>query len=261
MRRSNRRRVGYALSDRVRGDAARAPDAPVLGQGVAPSWLSRGWNSPRPRQGSEPDQGIQTSTTTTVSARRVRITTTGRVAVSTRCSRCASSGSGRRWATGPRTAGLDRAAGPADGRRTTTRSSLWCRAYAADRSSPRSPAAGCGRTESDLAGEVREQLVDEGHEAGCRDRASSSDRRITRHPERVVQPGEPIMLDIGDAGGFGWNQPDAVGSRQRRRPASRWCVHLLGAYSGAQAAGPGSHPVACEAVMPRTGMRRGGPRT
>ena len=59
-----------------------------------------------------------------------------------------------------------------------------------------------------MAREVRERLVAEGHdEAHVRDRrlrARTPRRRTTRRRERVIQAGEPIVLDIGGTlGGYG----------------------------------------------------------
>ena len=76
-------------------------------------------------------------------------------------------------------------------------------------SSPRSPAGRLvGRTEADVAREVRERLVAEGHDDGACSRSSrSGPNSASPHheaSERVIRAGEPIVLDIGGTlGGYG----------------------------------------------------------
>ena len=64
-----------------------------------------------------------------------------------------------------------------------------------------------GRTEADVAREVRERLVAEGHEEAHFAIVGSGPNSASPHheaSERVIQPGEPIVLDIGGAvGGYG----------------------------------------------------------
>ena len=75
-------------------------------------------------------------------------------------------------------------------------------------SSPRSPAGTLvGRTEADVAREVRERLIDEGHEEAMFAIVASGPNSASPHheaSERVIQAGEPIVLDIGGTlGGYG----------------------------------------------------------
>ncbi len=64
-----------------------------------------------------------------------------------------------------------------------------------------------GRTEADVAREVRDRLVDEGHEAATFAIVASGPNSASPHheaSERVIQAGEPIVLDIGGTlGGYG----------------------------------------------------------
>jgi len=64
-----------------------------------------------------------------------------------------------------------------------------------------------GRTEADVAGEVRERLVAEGHDRADFAIVGSGANSASPHHEasdRVIQPGEPIVLDIGGPlGGYG----------------------------------------------------------
>jgi Xaa-Pro aminopeptidase len=63
-----------------------------------------------------------------------------------------------------------------------------------------------GRTEADVAREVRERLVAEGHDAAEFAIVGSGPNSASPHHEasdRVIQPGEPIVLDIGGVlGGY-----------------------------------------------------------
>jgi len=80
-------------------------------------------------------------------------------------------------------------------------------AHAADRVVA-SVAAGTliGRTEADVAREVRERLVAEGHEFGLFAIVASGPNSASSHHEasdRVIRAGEPIVLDIGGVlGGY-----------------------------------------------------------
>jgi len=64
-----------------------------------------------------------------------------------------------------------------------------------------------GRTEADVAREVRERLVDEGHEVAEFAIVASGPNSASPHheaSERVIRAGEPIVLDIGGLrGGYG----------------------------------------------------------
>ena len=57
-----------------------------------------------------------------------------------------------------------------------------------------------GRTEADVSREVRERLVDEGHESASFAICASGPNSASPHHEpgdRTIQPGDPIVLDIG----------------------------------------------------------------
>ena len=64
-----------------------------------------------------------------------------------------------------------------------------------------------GRTEADVAREVRERLVAEGHETAEFAIVGSGPNSASPHheaSERVIRAGEPIVLDIGGSlGGYG----------------------------------------------------------
>ncbi len=64
-----------------------------------------------------------------------------------------------------------------------------------------------GRTEADVAREVRERLIAEGHEEALFAIVASGPNSASPHheaSERVIQAGEPIVLDIGGTlGGYG----------------------------------------------------------
>jgi Xaa-Pro aminopeptidase len=64
-----------------------------------------------------------------------------------------------------------------------------------------------GRTEADVAHEVRERLINEGHEEALFAIVGSGQNSASPHheaSERVIQAGEPIVLDIGGTlGGYG----------------------------------------------------------
>ena len=64
-----------------------------------------------------------------------------------------------------------------------------------------------GRTEADVAREVRERLLAEGHETAQFAIVGSGPNSASPHheaSERVIQAGEPIVLDIGGSlGGYG----------------------------------------------------------
>jgi Xaa-Pro aminopeptidase len=64
-----------------------------------------------------------------------------------------------------------------------------------------------GRTEADVAAEVRRRLIDEGHETADFGIVASGPNSASPHHEasdRVIRAGEPIVLDIGGTlGGYG----------------------------------------------------------
>ena len=64
-----------------------------------------------------------------------------------------------------------------------------------------------GRTEADVAREVRERLVAEGHDEAMFSIVASGPNSASPHHQasaRVIRPGEPIVLDIGGTlGGYG----------------------------------------------------------
>jgi Xaa-Pro aminopeptidase len=113
-----------------------------------------------------------------------------------------------------------------------------------------------GRTEADVAREVRDTLLEEGHETAQFAIVASGPNSASPHHEasdRIIGAGEPIVLDIGGTlGGYGsditrtlWvtGGDDAKGPDERFR-------HLFGVLHAAQAAAtaavqPG---VACEAI-------------
>jgi Xaa-Pro aminopeptidase len=113
-----------------------------------------------------------------------------------------------------------------------------------------------GRTEVDVAREVRERLLAEGHDEALFAIVGSGPNSASPHHEasdRVIQAGEPIVLDIGGTlGGYGSDTTRTLwvtGGDPAKGPDERF-RHLFGVLLGAQAAGtravrPG---VACEAV-------------
>jgi Xaa-Pro aminopeptidase len=57
-----------------------------------------------------------------------------------------------------------------------------------------------GRTEADVSREVRERLVDEGHDAASFAIVASGPHAASPHHaagDRIIEPGDPIVLDIG----------------------------------------------------------------
>ena len=119
-----------------------------------------------------------------------------------------------------------------------------------------------GRTEADVAREVRERLVAEGHEEAHFAIVGSGPNSASPHheaSERVIAAGEPIVLDIGGTiAGYGsditrtlWvtGGDPAMGPDERFR-------HLFGVLHGAQAAAtravrPGVAPEAVDAAARR----------
>jgi Xaa-Pro dipeptidase len=113
-----------------------------------------------------------------------------------------------------------------------------------------------GRTEVDVADEVRRRLVEEGHDEALFAIVGSGPNSASPHHEasdRVIQAGEPIVLDIGGAlGGYNSDVTRTLwvtGGDPARGPDERF-RHLFAVLHGAQAAAraavrPG---LACEAV-------------
>jgi Xaa-Pro aminopeptidase len=113
-----------------------------------------------------------------------------------------------------------------------------------------------GRTEADVAREVRDALIEEGHDQGLFAIVGSGPNSASPHHEasqRVIRAGEPIVLDIGGTlGGYGSDVTRTLwvtGGDPANGPDERF-RHLFGVLQAAQAAAtavvrPG---VACEAV-------------
>jgi Xaa-Pro aminopeptidase len=113
-----------------------------------------------------------------------------------------------------------------------------------------------GRTEADVAREVRERLLAEGHDEVEFAIVGSGPNSASPHHEasdRVIRAGEPIVLDIGGTlGGYGSDTTRTLwvtGGDPTRGPDSRF-LHLFAVLLDAQASAtravrPG---VACEAV-------------
>jgi Xaa-Pro aminopeptidase len=113
-----------------------------------------------------------------------------------------------------------------------------------------------GRTEADVAREVRERLIDEGHDAALFAIVASGPNSASPHhdaSERVIAAGEPIVLDIGGTlGGYGSDITRTLwvtGGDPAKGPDERF-RHLFNVLHHAQAAstqavGPG---ISCESV-------------
>ncbi len=129
-----------------------------------------------------------------------------------------------------------------------------------------------GRTEADVAREVRERLIAEGHDEAHFAIVGSGPNSASPHheaSERVIRAGEPIVLDIGGTlGGYGSDITRTLwvtGGDPAAGPDERF-RHLFAVLYSAQAAAtravrPG---VACEAIdaaardpIERRGLRRG----
>ena len=113
-----------------------------------------------------------------------------------------------------------------------------------------------GRTESDVAREVRERLLAEGHDEAHFAIVGSGPNSASPHHEasdRVIQAGEPIVLDIGGVlGGYGSDTTRTLwvtGGDLANGPDERY-RHLFAVLLGAQAAATRavSPGVSCELV-------------
>ena len=99
-----------------------------------------------------------------------------------------------------------------------------------------------GRTEADVAEEVRERLRAEGHELAEFAIVASGPNSASPHhdaSDRVIQAGEPIVLDIGGAlGGYGSDTTRTLwvtGGDERDGPTEEF-RHLFGVLLSAQVA-------------------------
>jgi Xaa-Pro aminopeptidase len=113
-----------------------------------------------------------------------------------------------------------------------------------------------GRTEGDVAHEVRERLVDEGHEVATFAIVASGPNAASPHHEasdRVIRGGEPIVLDIGGTlGGYGSDVTRTLwvtGGERGQEPDPRFVALFEVLYeaqaTATRAVGPG---VACQAI-------------
>jgi len=130
-------------------------------------------------------------------------------------------------------------------------------AHAADRVVARIAAGPLvGRTEADVAREVNERLIDEGHDQGLFAIVGSGPNSASPHHEasdRIIGAGEPIVLDIGGVlGGYGSDITRTLwvtGGDPAKGPDERF-RRLFDVLFAAQAAAtravrPG---IACEAI-------------
>lgn len=113
-----------------------------------------------------------------------------------------------------------------------------------------------GRTEADVAGEVRTSLIEEGHEEATFAIVGSGPNSASPHhdaSDRVIGAGEPVVLDIGGTlGGYGSDITRTLwvtGGDPATGPDLRF-RHLFGVLLAAQAAAraavrPG---ITCEAI-------------
>jgi Xaa-Pro aminopeptidase len=119
-----------------------------------------------------------------------------------------------------------------------------------------------GRTEEDVAREVRERLIAEGHDEAHFAIVGSGPNSASPHhgaSDRVIQAGEPIVLDIGGTiDGYGSDITRTLwvtGGDPAKGPDERF-RHLFGVLHGAQAAAtravrPGVAPEAIDLAARR----------
>jgi Xaa-Pro aminopeptidase len=103
-----------------------------------------------------------------------------------------------------------------------------------------------GRTEADVAAEVRERLIAEGHDEATFAIVASGPNSASPHhgaSERVIAAGEPIVLDIGGTiDGYGSDTTRTLwvtGGDPAKGPDEQF-RHLFGVLHGAQAASTAS---------------------
>ncbi|MEX2011196.1 MAG: Xaa-Pro peptidase family protein [Chloroflexota bacterium] len=130
-------------------------------------------------------------------------------------------------------------------------------AHAADRVIARIAAGPLvGRTEADVAREVRERLLAEGHELAEFSIVASGPNSASPHheaSERVIRAGDPIVLDIGGTlGGYGSDITRMVwvtGGDPAKGPDAEY-LRLYGVLQNAQdeATGSARAGVACERI-------------
>ena len=113
-----------------------------------------------------------------------------------------------------------------------------------------------GRTEADVAAEVRERLIEEGHETAQFAIVGSGPNSASPHheaSERVIRAGEPIVLDIGGTlSGYGSDVTRTLwvtGGDAANGPDEQF-RHLFAVLHTAQAAATGavSPGVSCESI-------------
>lgn len=113
-----------------------------------------------------------------------------------------------------------------------------------------------GRTEADVAREVRERLIDEGHESAMFAIVASGPNSASPHheaSERIIQAGEPIVLDIGGTlGGYGSDITRTLwvtGGDDTQRPDQDFIALFEVLFEAQGAATRAVRPgIACEAV-------------
>jgi Xaa-Pro aminopeptidase len=113
-----------------------------------------------------------------------------------------------------------------------------------------------GRTEADVAAEVRDRLIEEGHETAQFAIVASGPNSASPHhdaAERVIASGEPVVLDIGGTlGGYGsdvtrtlWVTGGASANLPDERFSRLYDVLLAAQAAATAAVRPG---VTCEAI-------------